>query len=137
MPVRQPTRVRSVQNLRQRMILETEAFLNQRLGRLAPKRASAPDTITPAEVQAARDMPEPLFVVIVSPWTEGPATTDLLIVGPRGDSLPGANGDRSASPLPSLRHLRLIEQRFSQAGCPAKLSHAGPPPLSPGMSSVH
>ncbi len=114
MPVRQPTRVRSVQNLRQRMILETEAFLNQRLGRLAPKRASATDTITPAEVQAARDMPEPLFVVFVSPWAEGPESTDLQVVGPCDDECPGANGGRRAAPLP--RQVPSTEQHVGHAG---------------------
>lgn len=66
--VRRPTR--TVQNLRQRMILETEAFLNRELRRAPRPRAALPDTISAAEVQAARDLPEPLFVVFVSPWSD-------------------------------------------------------------------
>ncbi len=60
----------TVQNLRQRMILETEAFLNRELRRAPRPLADLPDTISAAEVKAARDLPEPLFVVFVSPWSD-------------------------------------------------------------------
>jgi hypothetical protein len=52
------------------MILETEAFLNRALARGGRSRVAPSDTISAAEVQASRDVPEPLFVVFISPWTD-------------------------------------------------------------------
>lgn len=106
--IRRPTR--TVQNLRQRMILETEAFLNRELRRASRPRAVSPDTISAAEVQAARDLPEPLFVVFVSPWSD--ELRELLVTSagltlpllPRGEALaavPRADGGETAARPPA------------------------------------
>jgi hypothetical protein len=60
------------------MILETEAFLNRQLARGGRRSIPSADSISPALVQCARQVPEPLFVVLVSPWSAGPLEIEVL-----------------------------------------------------------
>jgi hypothetical protein len=105
------------------MILETEAFLNRELRLARRARAVSSDTISAAEVQAARDLPEPLFVVFVSPWSD--ELRELLVTSAGLVSPPrdGAAGELKMSlPTKELPASRLPE---AEVETPPWLDFAG------------